>query len=128
MKQPTPTKDETVTTFMSRCMDDATMQAEYPDPEERANACAIQWRADQVALSRWIGRALTYPVVTGMIVLVGLSGCSTAQMKGEAYERAAAKFAYPEKVRICYTREGETQTGTEHRCFGQDCVLPECPQ
>lgn len=62
-----------------------------------------------------------------LVAIVSVSGCTVVQEKGEAYRRAAEDFANPEKLKICYTREGDVTTGVEYRCFGEECELPDCP-
>ena len=127
MPLPTPNQEESRSQFMTRCMDSDIMRQEFPEPEQRAAVCSSQWeRKDNArARSAWICNALTYPVFTGMLVLV-LAGCTAAQDKARIYRDAAERFAVPDKVRICYDREGDVQRGTEHRCFGQGCDLPSC--
>ena len=128
MPLPTPNQGESRSEFMSRCMDSETMKDEYPEPEQRAAVCSSQWeRKDNAqARSAWIVQALTYPMVTGMIVAVGLTGCATAQEKGRIYRDVAEKFAVPERVVVCYGRDGDVQSGFEARCFGPGCKLPSC--
>ncbi len=62
------------------------------------------------------------------LAFVFFIGCTAAQEKGRIYRDAAEKFTVPDKVRVCYDREGDTQRGYETRCFGAGCKLPACPE
>ena len=44
MPLPTPREGEVQNDFISRCMGNETMRAEYPDQEQRAAVCHSQWR------------------------------------------------------------------------------------
>jgi len=68
---------------------------------------------------------------TGVILLseiIAMAGCTQVDRKLDAYRDASGRFLHPDKLRICYTREGDKQQGIESRCFGDGCTLPECPQ
>ena len=43
MPLPKPKKDDTLDTFMYRCMDDDTMREEFPNEQQRVAMCARQW-------------------------------------------------------------------------------------
>ncbi len=128
MPLPTPNTGESRSEFMTRCMDSETMKDEYPEPEQRSAVCRSQRERRDNAQARagWICRALTYPIVTGMIVM-SATACTAIEQKGEAYQEAAARFLYPDKIKVCYSREGDDQSGIEYRCFGEGCELPPCP-
>lgn len=62
-----------------------------------------------------------------LVALALLSiGCETVQEKGRIYRDVGERFAVPDKVVVCYGRDGDVQTGYEARCFGPGCELPEC--
>ena len=63
MPLPTPKQGETRSEFITRCMDNDTMQSEFPEPEQRTAVCVSQWerRQSTQAASRWIVQALAYP-------------------------------------------------------------------
>ena len=44
MPLPTPKKDEKENDFISRCMGDETMKAEYPEQKQRTAVCYSQWK------------------------------------------------------------------------------------
>ena len=62
-----------------------------------------------------------------VFAVVLLAGCTAAQEKARAYRDAAERFANPDKIKICYIREGDVPQGVEYRCFGINCELPACP-
>lgn len=66
-------------------------------------------------------------ILAALILITWLAGCTAVQQKGEAYQEAAGRFLYPDKLKICYVREGQVQRGVEYRCFGEGCDLPKCP-
>lgn len=43
MPIPTPTPDQSKDEFLSSCMADSTMSAEYPDTAQRYAVCQAQW-------------------------------------------------------------------------------------
>ena len=66
--------------------------------------------------------------LTGIVLLALMAaGCTAAQEKAKVYRDAAERFAVPDKIKVCYSREGDTQQGAEYRCFGVGCTLPKCP-
>ena len=44
MPIPTPQSGDDRISFMERCMEDATMQIEYPDRAQRFAVCMAQWQ------------------------------------------------------------------------------------
>ncbi len=63
-----------------------------------------------------------------LMLALTVSACTAVQQKGEAYRQAAERFGYPDKLQICYSREGDVLRGVEHRCFGEGCKLPSCDE
>ena len=49
MPLPTPTDGESQDEFLGRCMADETMNAEYPEQEQRAAVCQTQWGRENAA-------------------------------------------------------------------------------
>ncbi len=80
---------------------------------------------DGVAPGKWILTLVRYACVAS--VALGLVGCAMAQEKGRIYRDVAERFVVPDKVVVCYERDGDVQTGYEARCFGPGCELPDCP-
>lgn len=80
-----------------------------------------------------MGKAtLTIPEIHMKIVLpfalLALSGCTTLEQRAGDYQEAVGLFTRPDKVKVCYSRDGEDRHGFEARCFGSECELPDCPQ
>jgi hypothetical protein len=47
MPIPTPNKGERQSDFIDRCMGNATMKADYKDPDQRVAVCYDAWRKER---------------------------------------------------------------------------------
>ena len=63
-------------------------------------------------------------------ILLGITlltaGCTVIEEKKEDYEAAVSCYGRPDKVVICWSRDGEERKGFEARCCGKDCSVPQC--
>lgn len=65
MPIPTPRAGEDEADFMSRCMGDETMRADYPEQDQRAAVCGTQWRERDRAIEGTIAKTTAAPAPNG---------------------------------------------------------------
>jgi len=78
MPIPQPTKDETQDEFIGRCMEDKTMNDEYPDQKQRLAICFSQWKKEKKGGNMKQVETRMYPVE------LRVEGDDTPKIKGHA--------------------------------------------
>lgn len=68
--------------------------------------------------------AYLFILLAAVIILANLQGCTLSE-KAVIYQNVSSKFTVPDKVEACYRRHGEHIYGSEVRCFGEDCEVPQ---